>query len=308
MPIILVVDDDAVDRELAERCLEGLDNLEVLFAESGRQALELLAQRQPDLVLTDLRMPGMDGIELVGKIHEPYPRMPVVLMTSKGSEQAAVQALAAGAASYVPKADLAEHLVETVQQVLEVEEGRRSRDQLLGYLDSKETRFVLDNDVKLISPLAGYFQSGLERLGFGNESLRTQVGMAIMEALSNAVIHGNLDVGSELRTESTKAYYDLIEKRRGEKPWSERRVYCTARESVSRIEYVIRDEGDGFDHASLPDPTLPENLVRVRGRGLMLIHTFMDEVRFNDKGNEITLSKDAPAPSDASPDDAPEER
>lgn len=54
---------------------------------------------------------------------------------------------------------------------------------------------------------------------------------------------------------------------------------------------MIRDEGPGFDSTSLPDPTDPVNLEKVSGRGLLLIRTFMDEVRHNPKGNEIVLVK-----------------
>ena len=54
--------------------------------------------------------------------------------------------------------------------------------------------------------------------------------------------------------------------------------------------YTVRDEGPGFDPASLPDPTDPANLDRPCGRGLLLMRTFMDNVIFNDKGNEVTLA------------------
>ena len=54
---------------------------------------------------------------------------------------------------------------------------------------------------------------------------------------------------------------------------------------------MVRDEGPGFDPATLPDPTDPSNLERVGGRGLLLIRTFMDEVRHNESGNEITFVK-----------------
>jgi anti-sigma regulatory factor (Ser/Thr protein kinase) len=57
------------------------------------------------------------------------------------------------------------------------------------------------------------------------------------------------------------------------------------------VTYVIRDEGQGFDLAAMPDPTLPQNLERRTGRGLSLIRTFMDDVRHNDIGNEITMVK-----------------
>jgi anti-sigma regulatory factor (Ser/Thr protein kinase) len=55
--------------------------------------------------------------------------------------------------------------------------------------------------------------------------------------------------------------------------------------------FCIRDEGPGFDWSTLPDPRDPENLGRVGGRGLLLVRTFMDEVHFNEKGNQIILVK-----------------
>jgi anti-sigma regulatory factor (Ser/Thr protein kinase) len=72
-------------------------------------------------------------------------------------------------------------------------------------------------------------------------------------------------------------------------------VYCTASESVSEVSYTIRDEGQGFDPANVPDPTAAENLLAVSGRGIMLMRTFMDEVKYNAKGNCVTLIKRAEA-------------
>jgi CheY-like chemotaxis protein len=70
MPRVLIVDDDAVHRDLADRYLEGLPGLESQAAADGREALRLLGEGVFDLVLTDLYMPGMDGLDLVGKIRE----------------------------------------------------------------------------------------------------------------------------------------------------------------------------------------------------------------------------------------------
>jgi anti-sigma regulatory factor (Ser/Thr protein kinase) len=83
----------------------------------------------------------------------------------------------------------------------------------------------------------------------------------------------------------------LIDERRVDPNYRNRRVHVTARESPAEAVYVIRDEGPGFDPSKLPDPTDPSNLVRVSGRGLLLIRTFMDEVHHNEIGNEITMTK-----------------
>jgi anti-sigma regulatory factor (Ser/Thr protein kinase) len=53
----------------------------------------------------------------------------------------------------------------------------------------------------------------------------------------------------------------------------------------------MRDEGPGFDPKELPDPTDPENLLKLSGRGILLMRTFMDDVKFNDRGNEVTMVK-----------------
>jgi len=291
MPAVLVVDDDAVDREMVSRCLQSVDGLKILHAGDGGQALKAMAAATPDVVLTDLRMPGMDGLELVGRIRDEYPDVPVLLMTSQGSEQLAVAALKAGAASYVPKRDIKRHLAETVSQVLEVSEARRSRRELLGHLEWCESRIALPNDPALIPSLVAYVQDGLERLGIGDESVRTQVGMALLEAVSNAMVHGNLEVGSELRDDGLSEYYAMISRRRAESPYAARRVRITARESAGRVEYVVEDEGPGFMPASLPDPGAPQSTARVRGRGLFLMRTFMDSVEHNERGNQVTLAK-----------------
>ncbi len=68
-------------------------------------------------------------------------------------------------------------------------------------------------------------------------------------------------------------------------------MFVAAEESRTGVTYAIRDEGPGFDPSTLPDPTDPANLERVSGRGLLLIHAFMDEVRHNPTGNEITMVK-----------------
>ena len=158
MPRILIVDDEDIDREAAQRYLRPLEALEVFLATEGNQALELVASHAPDLMLTDLRMPGMDGLELVEHMRSEYPLVPVILMTSQGNERIAVQALQAGAASYVPKRELKEELVDTVLQVLEVAEARQSRSKLLGYLQVRETSFDLENDPGQLLPeaQAGY--------------------------------------------------------------------------------------------------------------------------------------------------------
>lgn len=291
MPTILVVDDNPGDRHLAGLELKKIQDVTLLNATNGVDALEVMSGEVPDVVLTDMMMPKMDGLELVRQITKQYPKVPVVLMTSCGSEQIAIEALNAGAASYVSKAKLAKILQETTEHVLEVARADRQRSRLLKHLQSREMQFVLENEPAMIPPMVGYFVDHLEKHAQWGEVDRTRIGIALKEALDNALYHGNLELDSALRENDTAEYYRLADLRREQAPYAGRRIFVTATESPDRVSYVIRDEGPGFNPSEVPDPTEPENMDRVSGRGLLLINTFMDTVEHNDLGNQIELVK-----------------
>ena len=88
---VLVVDDSATDRRLAGGLLEKSGEWDILYAQDGSEALSQLEREFPDLVVTDLVMPGLSGLELIEAIKDQYPLIPVVLMTGKGSEEIAAE-------------------------------------------------------------------------------------------------------------------------------------------------------------------------------------------------------------------------
>jgi anti-sigma regulatory factor (Ser/Thr protein kinase) len=116
-----------------------------------------------------------------------------------------------------------------------------------------------------------------------------RIGIALEEALLNAMIHGNLEVSSDLRDEDDGEYVRLIKERAQQSPYGDRSVKIMASLDGNRAVFVIRDEGPGFDVSKVPDPRRPENMHRAHGRGLLLIRTFFDEVTHNPRGNEIRL-------------------
>jgi serine/threonine protein kinase len=127
---VLVVDDSAMDRDLVRAVLDKMAGCRVTFAANGVEALEVMERQTPDLVLTDIFMPEMDGLQLVLAIRGKHPLVPVILMTGTGNEELAVQALHKGAASYVPKKNLARDLAETLETVLAASRRRAWRHWL----------------------------------------------------------------------------------------------------------------------------------------------------------------------------------
>lgn len=286
---ILVVDDCVIDRELAGSLVQRA-GWAVAFAEDGKRALQAIEDESPDAILTDLQMPNLDGLQLVEKVRELYPSTPVILMTGRGSEEVAAKALRVGAASYVPKQSLGADLQEALTQVFAI--VTHARDVTAGALfRHQESHFELGYEANGLATLVAHNQRCLGDLEFADEAELLRIGMALTEALTNAVDHGNLELDSTLRDEGDGRYEQLREERKLKAPYRDRRVHIKQQLTPSEAVFVIRDEGQGFDPAQLPDPTDPENLMKSSGRGLLLIRTFMDEVRFNERGNEITLTK-----------------
>ncbi len=290
MPTILVVDDSTVDRLLPGGLLEKQLECTVQYAASGKEALEQMTLHLPDLVLTDLQMPEMTGLELVAAIKKDYPVVPVILMTALGSEEVAAQALREGAASYVPKHRLAVDLLPTVQRILLGSWEDRTHPHVMHYLETCEEAFVLANDLALIKALVHHLQQLLRCLPLADEAERLRVGVALEEALTNAYYHGNLEIGATLGKAGRQAYDQLARQRLWEAPYRDRRIHVSVKISRTEAVFVIRDQGRGFEVARVFAAALCDTQ-QGAGRGLILMRALMDEVRFNDAGNEVTLIK-----------------
>jgi len=296
MSRILIVDSsDSSRREVCQILQNGL--YEFVEARDGRDALDKLENAAPDLVVTDPVIPYVSGLELVSIARNRYPNMPVVLLTSHGHEDLAKEALQAGAASYVPKDSLSSHLPLTIERLLELTGAHTSHKRLLRKLLKSQFRFELDNDPAYIPPLINFIQDCLNQIGTCNPADATRVSVALDEALTNAVFHGNLELDSNLRGGEDLEFYKLAKQRQKQSPYAERRVHVELELQPDEARFVISDEGPGFDLAQLPDARDSANLDKVSGRGVMLMQMFMDEVVYNEKGNAVTLVKKQSEPN-----------
>ncbi len=214
MPRLLVVDDRESDRRKVARLLADMPDVTVEEA-PDRDALLAALENPPDLVLTDLQLPDIDGHSVVEAVDERCPFVPVVLMTRKGLKDEAVAALKAGAASFVLKKDLKTQLRLTVAQMFTVAGERRRQDRLARCHTRQHRVLDLPSDPDIIGPAVrlakrmveetaavpagpgGLRAIGEDADGVGfTENDRLRIGVALEEALTNAVYHGNLELDS----------------------------------------------------------------------------------------------------------------
>ena len=131
-PSVLIVDDDLMTRQTLSMALE--DEYTPFTANDGLQALDIMAREDIDIVLSDLDMPGLDGIEFLERVNELYPGTPVIMITGQGTIETAVQAMKLGACDYVTKPVNLDRLALLMEKVLEnkrlKEENRFLRKQI----------------------------------------------------------------------------------------------------------------------------------------------------------------------------------
>ncbi len=133
---VLVVDDDPLSRTALADLLnrQGYDAVE---ARNGEQALERFVTGEYLAVITDLRMPRMDGLELLGRLRERDPAVPVVLVTAYGSVQTAVEAMKEGASDYVTKPFSSEEILATLTRLADLQRLQRENRDLRTQIQSR---------------------------------------------------------------------------------------------------------------------------------------------------------------------------
>jgi anti-anti-sigma factor len=292
---ILVVDDSEVDRCLIGGLVRANPDYRVDFADGGKTALERIRESVPDLVITDLIMPGMNGLELVSELSELFPSVPVILLTAHGNEKIAFEALERGAASYVPKSRQTEKLLETIERVISRKKACHGRTPLRECPAKIDCTFYLDNDPARVRPTVDLIQYNLAAIGAGSNMDQIRIGIALEEALYNAIYHGNLEISEKefaaaRASNQAAAIEQLVSDRKRQDHFKDRRIVVDVHITSHTARFVIRDDGLGFDRRVVSRPAtscfeLGEN------RGTMLMTALMDEVLYNEAGNQVTLIK-----------------
>ena len=295
MPTLLVVDDVSMDRMLMTNLLQQNAEFTIESVESGSQALERLQTSPPiDLVVTDLTMPEMNGLELVTAVRLQHPEVPVVLATANGSEELAVSALEQGATSYVPKLQLADKLLDTVDQVLAHAQAQSNSQRLMQSLTYADLRFALDQGEALFGQLVEFAQQLVAAIGLCSPAEEVRLGMALEEALRDVMLRGNLGLDDE----QMQAYQcnradarDLVHQRRRQAPLGERRIFVGIRISSDEAQFEVQHEGETD---ALPGDDLLEDtrlLERAEGRAYVLMRSFLDDVHVDPERKSLTLVK-----------------
>ncbi len=162
---VLVVDNDPKTLKVLEMRLRS-EGYTIASAVDGKQALEVFDTANPDLVLVDVNMPGVSGLDVLAEIKLKIPEMPVVVMTAFSSEEVAVDAVRKGANDYVTKPFNSKEICQVVRENLERSRMLKNRGQLIQKLEASSTDLI--NKVK---ELEGYNRELINSMSAKSEIL-----------------------------------------------------------------------------------------------------------------------------------------
>lgn len=260
---ILVVDEDLTRaKQIQQLLLSKNFNADIISA--GDLALKQIQDNEYDLILTNLLLKDMDGVELVTTIQQLQPDLPVVIMSTLQHTSKTIKALYAGAHHFIREPFELDEVVATIEKLLFYPKEKILMQKLLPFV-KEAVEFNIPSDFSYMGAVVQYACELVVRYDLA-EPDNIHLKIALLEAITNAIEHGN-----QFSSEKT--------------------VEIKVKADRKKATFIVKDQGPGFDYQNLPDPTKPENITKVRGRGVFMIYRIMDSVSFNEKGNQIKMVK-----------------
>lgn len=271
MSTALIVEDHPDQAEMVAQVLR-LRAYDAIVAETGETGLKLARERKPDVVVLDLMLPDINGFDVCRRLRTDRETMltPVVMLTALGDAENRIRGFRVGANAYVTKPYGIDELINAIAS------ARAWRTAIERNNIQGEIHVELNSEIMLLQDLNDFLLHLCRETPFTNEQV-LQLRQAVLEMAQNAIEWGNLHQ-------------------------TERPVNITYRVFDDHVEIVVRDQGTGFDvnnlpHAAAADDPFTHLDVRDRlglragGFGLMICKGMVDELRYNDVGNEVTLIK-----------------
>lgn len=287
---ILVVDDDDITADLIESILSAAGH-EVRTASDGGEGLAVFDRFAPDVVITDIQMPRMNGIDLLAAIRKLNSETIVIVATAYGSEEYALKALRARANNYLKKPVDPAQLLTMIRQYALATEARHKERAVAGFITDSTLTMTFGNCLEMVYDIVDYLidQAG-KRLANADVSM-LRLGLA--ELITNAIEHGNLGITYDMKTKAMSGggYANFLEQRRADPAFSSRGVSVRARIDGRSCQWTIADDGEGFDWSRLPAEVTPDNLFSMHGRGIMLARLHFDKIEYLGRGNEVRVIK-----------------
>lgn len=263
---------------------------------NGKEAMKKLENGGGgyQIILTDIKMPEMDGITLMKVAKGINPDLLFIIMSGYGSLDSAIESMKMGALNFIKKPVSIVELISTIKKAEELLTSRTVTAKMRDYIMNinKTLEFTTQDLNSNLEMAAHYLTSDIRNFGL-EKIVVDNITLALYEALSNAIEHGNLQLKKEISRENNLSVLDDFIKQKMKKmeipEFANRKIKVEMMYRNGKVEFSVTDEGNGFDYNAMME-SLEENVYSNQmKRGLFMIKNVMNDIEFNDKGNKIIM-------------------
>jgi len=286
---VLIVDDDITICEILKEFCEILE-IKSDYIIDPLKVEEILSKDTYHIILLDQNFPNIKGIDLIKKGYIKPENFYIVMMTGQPLREDMVNnMLKLGINEFIQKPlrlnDLRKILFHAMSSILEKKYFLNAAKKL----EKATMEFIIPNEISLVGAIAKMIIRNIEGFNF-TENPKFLL-TAIVEAISNAIIHGNLEIPSSFKDKGFKLFQEELDRRVNDEKYKDRKVYISSYLDRKIFRIKIRDDGNGFDWKSYLEKIGNINILSSYGKGISIIKSAFDEVYWNEKGNEIIMIK-----------------
>lgn len=287
---VLLVEDDAASLSYLEVLMKR-EGHEYRSATDGKAGLKTFHEFNPDIVLSDINMAHMNGLEMVERIRQNKPGAIIIMLTAYNSEEYVIKAMKVGANNYLKKPVSKNSLISLLRKYTSVIEAKKIKSSICQY--QTEHSFVLKfkTNTESVSSLVNFLVK--ESSDKFTEEQKLDIKLGLGELVLNSVEHGNMGITYEEK--STAVIDGTLQSLYAEKmehpDIKNRYVTIAYNQTQCGAEWEITDEGNGFDPDCIPNPISEDGIMRLHGRGIFICKFQFDEMEYIGKGNKVRVVK-----------------
>lgn len=287
---VLIVEDDSFSLKYFETLIS-IEGYDCRIAENGKIGLEVFKEFKPDIVLSDIQMPEMDGLEMLAAIRRLHTDAIVIMATAFNSEEYAIKALKLGANDYLKKPVTPDSLKRLFTKYSRIIRNRNLKSDVLFSFTRKEFTLKIESKIEIVHVVADMLKR--ETSAIFDESERVGIELGLAELITNAIEHGNLEISfaEKSRAMEKNQLEKLFEEREENAKLGSRKVTIDFKQNENSCEWLITDEGEGFDWKAVPNPLESQGLEELHGRGIFISRFQFDEMEYLGNGNIVRLKK-----------------
>lgn len=289
---VLIVEDDSSIRKLMVAIVQRGGHV-TRDAPNGAIALEYFKESRPDVILSDINMPVMDGLELLARIRKTDSNTLFIVTSTLDSPKYTLRALRLKANDYLIKPIAGRDLLALLDKYSDILANRTKDREVLGMIYERSLGMKIANRLDLVGKIVDRLMSETEQVILPADRLGLHLGL--LEILNNAIEHGNLEITYDEKSKALEGeaheWSELVRRRCETPEMAGRLVDLEFHLTTDRCEWLITDQGSGFDYNSIPDASDPEKLLALHGRGILLATMQFNEVKFIGRGNQVRLIK-----------------